>query len=199
MKKLLLTSVCFLFLMAGALAQTTSGTFALGGGISFTASTEETTGEDQKTTQFQFIPSAGYFVADNLMVGINLNLLSQKGKQGTAETKFSQFAVGPFARYYMFTSNEKFAFTGEAGLSFGSNKYTPSTGNEQKGSSINFYISPGFAYFLNDRWGLDFQLQGITYTSTDPNKDVDNDKENSFTIGANFFNPELGFRYYFAR
>ena len=199
MKKLLLTLVCFLIVTFGVMAQTGQGTVALGGNISFTASTQETSTEDQKTTQVQFVPSAGYFVADNLMVGLHLGLSSSKTKQGNSETKSSEFAVGPFARYYMFTSNDKFAFTGETGLLFGSTKYTPTTGNESKGSSIYFYISPGFTYFLSDHWGLDFQLQGISFTSSDPNKDTDNDKNNSFTIGAEFFNPSLGFRYYFSR
>jgi outer membrane protein len=199
MKKLLLTLVCFLMLTIGTMAQTTSGSIALGGGVSFTSTTQETGAQDTKTTQVQFIPSAGYFVADNFMVGLNLGLASSKTKNGTAETKSSEFAVGPFARYYMFTSNDKFAFTGEAGLLFGSDKFTPTSGNEQKGSSMNFYISPGFTYFLSEKWGLDFQLQGISFTSTDPNKDVDNDKRNSFTIGAEFFNPSLGFRYYISK
>jgi outer membrane protein len=196
MKKLLLTLVCFFMLFFGARAQTSHGSLSLGGAISFTADTQETSSEDQKSTEFRFIPSAGYFVADNLAVGLNLGLSSSKTKQGSSESKTNSFAVGPFARYYMFTSNDKFAFTGEAGLLFGSRKNTPTTGNEVKGSSVYFYISPGFTYFFNEKWGLDFQLQGISYSTTDPNKDADNDKYNSFSIGTDFFNPTLGFRYY---
>jgi outer membrane protein len=183
----------------GALAQTSSGTVAVGGGIRFTSVTQETGAQDSKTTQVLFRPNVGYFVANNFMVGVNLDLSSSKTKTGTGESKNSGYNVGPFARYYMFTSNEKFAFIGEAGLLFGSSKYTPTSGNEQKGSSVNFYISPGFTYFLSEKWGLDFQLQGIEFSSTDPNKDVDNDKRNTITIGAEFFNPFLGFRYYISR
>ena len=196
MKKLVLTIIGFSLFIVGAQAQTTAGSLMFGGNIRFTSTTQETTTQDQKSSQFQFLPSAGYFVADNLAVGVNVDLSTSKTETGNATSKYSSFTAGPFARYYMFTSNEKFAFTGEAGVNFGGTKFTPNTGNETKGSSLNVYISPGFTYFLSEKWGLDFQLQGISFSSTDPNKNVDNDKSNSVSIGANFFTPSLGFRYY---
>ena len=196
MKKLFFTLVCFCFVLTGAVAQTAQGSLTFGGAISYTSATQETPTQDAKSHSFQFIPSAGYFVIDNLAVGVNLGLSTS---ENSANTKTNNFLVGPFARYYVFTANEKFAFTGEAGLLFGNGKTTPAIGNELKTSSVNFYLSPGFTYFFTESWGLDFQLEGISFTSTDPNKNADNDKRNSVTVGANFFNPSLGFRYYIGR
>lgn len=198
MKKIWMTFILIggLFSIAGA--QTVQGTLTVGGGISYSSSKDENIyGGEVKSSTFSFRPSIGYFVVDNLVIGANIGLVSGKQEQGASELKQSEFQVGPFARYYKFTSNERFAFMAEAGLLFGSAKQTSTGGFEQKGSSTSFYLSPGFTYFLTDKWGLDLQLQGISFYSSDPNKDVDNDKESGVTIGAEFFNPTLGVRYFF--
>lgn len=197
MKKIWMTFILIGGLFSMAMAQTVQGTFTVGGGVSYSSGKEENIyGGEVKSSTFSFRPSIGYFVVDNLAVGVNLGLTSGKQEQGSSTYKTSEFQVGPFARYYVFTSNERFAFMAEAALLFGSDKQE-SGGFEQKGSSTTFYLSPGFTYFLTDRWGLDLQLQGISFYSSDPNKDVDNDKESGVTIGADFFNPVLGVRYFF--
>lgn len=197
MKKIWMTFILIGGLFSLAEAQTVQGTFTVGGGVSYSSGKEENIyGGEVKSSTFSFRPSIGYFVVDNLAVGVNLGLTSGKQEQGSSTFKTSEFQVGPFARYYVFTSNERFAFMAEAALLFGSDKQE-SGGFEQKGSSTAFYLSPGFTYFLTDRWGLDLQLQGISFYSSDPNKDVDNDKESGITIGAEFFNPSLGVRYFF--
>lgn len=197
MKKTTLIFAVLISTMVTAWGQTTQGSLAFGGGIRY--SSTKTDYYSQETTEFSFQPSAGYFVADNLAVGITLSMTSEKYDYGTGNNKTNNLVAGPFARYYKFTSNEKFAFTGEVGFMFGSNKFKPSAGTETKGGSTNFYIAPGFTYFLSDKWGLDLQLRGITYSSSDPNKDVDNDKSSSFTFGIQSFSPSLGFRFYLSK
>lgn len=197
MKKIWMTFILIGGLFSLAEAQTVQGTFTVGGGVSFSSGKDQNPYGEIKSSTFSFRPSLGYFVVDNLAVGVNLGLTSGKQEQGGTTFKTSEFQVGPFARYYVFTSNERFAFMAEAAVLFGSDKQEYSNGGEQKGSSTTFYLSPGFTYFLTDRWGLDLQLQGISFYSSDPNKDVDNDKESGVTIGAEFFNPVLGVRYFF--
>lgn len=194
-KTITIFSFIFTSLVTYTQAQTSQGSLSLGGGISITSEKDENPGEDVKTTIVRFSPSVGYFVVDNLAVGLNLDLTSRKRE----DDKYSDLLIGPFARYYKYTSNEKFAFYGEVGFLFGSTKNEPDGQDEIKGSLFNFYISPGFAYFFNEKWALDLRLQGISYSSEDPNKDRDDDKENTFTFGANSFNPTLGFRYFIGK
>jgi hypothetical protein len=195
MKKTTLIFAALLGAFTTVWSQTTQGSLTLGGGFRFTSDKADYYSE--QTTSFNFQPSAGYFVVDNLAVGLTLSMTSTKYEFiNNGGSKRSEFVVGPFARYYKFTSNEKFAFTGEAGFLFGSNTFKPNNGTETKGGSTYFYIAPGFTYFLSEKWGLDFQLRGITFSSTDPNKDVDNDKSSSFSFGIQSFSPSLGFRFY---
>jgi hypothetical protein len=197
MKKIILIFTAVVGTLATAWGQTTQGSLTLGGGIRYSSDEEDY--YSQKTTEFSFQPSVGYFVADNLAVGLMLSMSSEKYNYGSGDNKTNDLVVGPFARYYKFTSNEKFAFTGEVGFLFGSTKFKPPVGNETKGGSTYVYVAPGFTYFLSEKWGLDFQLRGITFSSSDPNKDVDDDKSSSFTFGFESFNPSLGFRFYVSK
>lgn len=193
MKNFLTLVTLFAISLGFAQAQTTAGNIMVGGTFMITSDKQETAGEDIKSSSFTFNPSVGYFIQDNLAIGADL--LIRTGKNG--EDKNSAFSFGPFARYYMFTSNDKFAFYGQGGLRFGSTKIEPDGADEIKGGTFQFYISPGFAYFFNEKWALDLQLDGISYYSEDPNKDSDSDddKESSFQFGVSSLSPRLGFRY----
>jgi outer membrane protein len=185
-------SICVLAAgVAGyAQAQTSAGN------IGYTSQKQETGGDDQTRNTFSFTPSFGYFVADNFAVGLNLEYSSEKDENlDVIDTKTSTILFEPFARYYIFTPNEKFAFFAEGGLGFGSTKVDPDQGDETKSGTFRFRVSPGFAYFISDKWSLDFELSGISYTTYDRNKDVDDDKYSVFTFGVDSFNPTLGFRY----
>ncbi|SKC66830.1 porin family protein [Ohtaekwangia koreensis] len=199
MKKLLTILLSLGAFMSTVYAQTSQGNLSFGGAIGYTSETEEDGGEDDKTSQFRFAPSVSYFIADNLAIGADLSLVTQKRDDGFGgDDKYTEIAVGPLVRYYMFTSNDKFAFYGQAGFRFGSGKYEPDGLDETKSSSFDLYISPGFSYFFNEHWALDLQLQGISYRTEDPNTDgdADDDKTKTFTFGVDSFNPSLGFRYF---
>ncbi|MBX2915910.1 MAG: porin family protein [Cyclobacteriaceae bacterium] len=193
--------LAMMFVSAGLWAQTTAGSISLAGGLEYSSNKSENVygNVDYSSSSLNFRPSAGYFVIDNLEVGLQLGIGSGKSQyEGSAETKNSTFQVGPFARYYKFTSNERFAFTGTLSFQIGSG--TSSTGqNELKTGSTSVSLVPGFTYFLSDKWALDFQLQGIGFTSYDPNKDVDNNNQNTFTFGASSLSPSLGFRFFITK
>ncbi|HEY9006090.1 MAG TPA: porin family protein [Ohtaekwangia sp.] len=197
MKKLITVLLSFGAFMSTVYAQTSQGSLMFGGGIGYTSQRQETSGEDRKYSQVEFSPSVGYFVIDNLSVGLDLSLSSSKTDDGFGgDDKVKTFLAGPFVRYYKFTSNDKFAFFGQAGFQFGTTKTEPDGANETKSGTFNFYISPGFSYFFNEHWAMDLQLQGIEYTSYDPNKDAKNDKRSTFTFGVNSLNPTLAVRFF---
>ena len=185
----------------GLQAQTTQGSLTLGGSIGYNSTKEKNNylNSDYESSYFQFSPNVGYFVVDNLEVGLNLGIsFGKAGYEILDPTKTTTFSAGPYARYYKFTSNERFAFTGALGVSFGSGKSSTET-TESKTSNFGVSIAPGFVYFLTDKWGLDFQLEGIGFSSLDPNKDVDDDNRNVFSFGLSSLSPSLGFRYYIAK
>ncbi|MCF8237683.1 MAG: hypothetical protein K9I85_05975 [Saprospiraceae bacterium] len=69
-----------------------AGTMMLGGDISFTSTSYDDV--DDAVTQFSFAPSFGYFVIDNLGIGLMLNVT-------TVKDSYSIFGVGPYVRYYV--------------------------------------------------------------------------------------------------
>lgn len=198
MKKIMYAILAMMFIAPAAWAQTTQGSKSVGGGFEYYSNKQENIygNYDYESSSFEIMPQVGYFIIDNLEVGVLLNYTS--GKSGYTQldpTKNSSFSVGPFARYYKFTSNERFAFTGTFSVSFGSGK-TSYQNAESKTGNMGVFISPGFTYFFSEKWGLDFQLQGIGFTSYDPNKDVDDDNSKTITFGVSSFTPSIGFRFF---
>jgi len=184
-------------------AQTIKGTKVVGGGLQLQIEkAQDYENSETKTTDFSFIPSVGYFVIDNLAVGININYSTSKTENtflnNTNTTKSSSFAIGPFARYYMHTSNEDFVFYGQVTALFGSGKETDTNDNKTKTSSFDMALSPGLAYFFNEHWSVELGFRGIGYNKQDPDKDTEDDEYSTFQIGLNSLMPStLGFRYYF--
>lgn len=197
MKKI---SVLCLFVLAttvATLAQTSKGTISIGGNISVNATRSENNGNEIKNSTFTFAPGVGYFVADKFMVGAELSFSQSKTDAPNNHTGQTNFSLGPFARYYIFTKNEQFGFYGQAGFSFGAGKWDPNVGNDTKSRSFGTYLRPGFTWFPTEHWGVDFQVTLLSFNSTDPNKDNDDDKVNTVNFGLNTLSPSLGVRYYF--
>jgi outer membrane protein len=64
---------------------------------------------DMKESQFEFNPSAGLFISDNIAIGVALGLETRKNKRGSLpELKTKAFAVGAFGQYY-FTPQDQFS------------------------------------------------------------------------------------------
>lgn len=177
-------------------AQTSSGNMMVGGTLEF-SSTSRQGGSFNDGTSITFSPSFGYFIQDNLVVGSSLTLSSSRIGTGADKTINSSFGLGPFARYYKFTSNENFAFFGQAGLSFAFEKTDPSAGGVTKSNSITFSVAPGAAYFFNQHWAIELAITGFVFRSSDPDTSNNNDKVNTVELGLSSFSPTFGFRYHF--
>jgi hypothetical protein len=197
MKKLIL--IPFICVTCFAFAQTVKGSKAIGGGFTYSKTTEPAyLSEEESSSSFDITPGFGYFLADGFMLGLNLGYSSGKTIAFGSETTSSGFQVGPVARYYKHTSNESFAIYGQLSFLYGSGKETDTGNNETKNSSMDIAVSPGLAYFFNNHWAVELGFRGIGYYSSDPNKDVDNDNTNTFEIGLNSFLPStLGLRFHF--
>lgn len=190
--------VVILFMIWGtfAQAQTQPGNFMVGGNLS-TYSQTFNSNNDLKIKGTTFAPAFGYFFAENMAAGLTLSVSSSESGTNLSKEETTSFSAGPFFRYYLFTSNENFAFFGHAGFQAGTGKRDFTPGGETNTSSFQFSLSPGFAYFFNQHWAAEFSVTGLAYRSEDPDKDTDDDTVTRFDFGISSLSPALGFRYHF--
>ncbi|HTF17584.1 MAG TPA: outer membrane beta-barrel protein [Chryseolinea sp.] len=199
MKKFTTVWVLLLCVSTLCVAQTSSGNWAIGGSVQFSGSNNQNNGNEVKSTTYTFAPSVGYFVIDQLMVGAFVDMSISRQEDDNNTYKQSTFGIGPFLRYYKFTQNEQFAFFGEFGFDYGSGKSEQNGDDPTKSRTFGMYLAPGFTWFPTSHWGIDFQVNLLSFSSYDPDKDDDDDKVNSFNFGLNTFSPSLGVRYYFGK
>jgi len=165
-----LVLVLLLFLSSSIVfGQLEKGNFFFQGSSSIGFSSEKytyisggTSTESSKTTHFGFKPKVGYFVIENLPVGlaINVNTYKTKGIDTDNESNSNNFVIGPFARYY-FLPQDKLKPTVEISAGFGSSKdkYTSSGyTSESKYGIFEFSIGAGASYFITDNIAFDILL-----------------------------------------
>ena len=160
MNKLLFLSALF-FVVSFSFAQTKQGNFILGGAFNGEFGTNKTSHTYNNTTttisnnysNIEFNPKFGYFVANNLAIGINLGV-------GTYRTdgnlNSSNLSVGPFMRYYL-----PIKLFGEAYIGYRNQKYfdnIPYTAN-----GIDFSVGGGFACFIGKKVALEPTLKYAGY------------------------------------
>lgn len=207
MRKLFLIAV-FAGGISLAHAQTDQGTIMLGGGLNFNTASSKTAGVDNgTTTSFGIRPNVGYFISDNLAIGLGLGFNSSTTKTPTAgggtgndETVTSEFTVSPFVRYYSEIGDKAGAFL-QGSVNFGSDKskFTPAGGAtaESKGSSIGVGISPGVYWFITNHIGLESTIGGISFESS-KSKNAANVETKGSNFGLNLNTTlTVGLNYYF--
>lgn len=209
-----------------------AGTVSLGGGIGYSSTTNKsgytannvTYSNESTGSQFSFSPSVGYFVVDNLEVGLYTGYSAFRrpyNKSSPAQTfvraeldPTTTLGVGIFARYYkMFT--EQFGVTGTLNGGYQSQKSYEYGGNsnsgtilEFKGSGYNVALTPAVVFFPIPKLGLSASIGSLGYSrlnfdyATSPNNPEPAGFESkSSTFGARFGLDQLQFggTYYFGR
>ncbi len=171
MKKTLLT-LCAVALGAGAFAQTEKGHIVLGGSsnLGFTSGKQDNDADDA-TTNFGLNVAGGYFIMDNLAVGLLIGFESEK----TGDVSASGFGIGPVVRYYL-----PMKVFGQLSYQFGSQKtdtgdfdFTYTTGD--------LGIGVGYAAFVNDHVAIEPM---IAYHMTSA-KPEEGDSVNGGSFGLN--------------
>ncbi|WP_319590181.1 outer membrane beta-barrel protein [uncultured Draconibacterium sp.] len=171
MKKALVLLAVLLIGGANVFAQTEKGDFLLGAGtsldfsfLSSQVSTDSYESDKVKNNSFEFTPCVGYFLANNLVVGIDFLTSNATEKEDGDKYKTSTFAVGPFARVYMGSTNVK-PFL-HAGFGFGKNTEEYNSSNagysdEKIKSNLTTYdVGGGVSFFLTPKVALEV---GISY------------------------------------
>ena len=189
MRKLLLT-IAIAVIGITVNAQTEKGNWVVGGSttVSFgsTKSTIEDTDIELKISEIQIIPSLGYFVIDNLAVGIDLTFSYTKFEDdfgalfGESESEESSLAAVLGGTYYFQTNDDKL----KPYVGIGGGLVYNSIGEEDADKDNGFALSgkAGLAYFLNDSIAIDF-IVNYRYISL-KNKEIEDLKTKSSNIGV---------------
>ncbi|TGE14933.1 autotransporter outer membrane beta-barrel domain-containing protein [Hymenobacter elongatus] len=168
-------------------AQTTAGTVLLGGSFGFASGTTKntssfsTSAQETKSSSYSLAPRVGYFLADNLAVGLQLDFSRSKSKYTSAavpnqsayntESTSTGYQIGPFVRYYKMLG-DKAGFYGQlmAGYSRSEGESTTETPfalhSEQKSKGYYASFTPGFVFFPTDKLGLEVSVGNLGYGSS---------------------------------
>lgn len=198
-----------LLLAAGALpAQyTAQGNFMMGTTLGFSAASSTITQdkgsgdvatENPTYTQFSFAPSVGYFVIDNLALGIGLDYTFNQIKNKSRSTnKDSDLLFGPFARYYLPVSDDMSFFL-EANFGFGNSSDNQEVGGVPQNINTNIFavgIGPGFTIFSSEAVGIE-TLVKYNFARSDFDTSIGGVRAKT-TTKTNQFDFSVGFRFYF--
>ena len=165
-----------------------AGTVSLGGNIGYarytstnsfnslngTTNTAETT-----SSQFTFSPAVGFFVADNLALGLNLGYTStRKGyttltpTPGVTRTELdptTTLRLGVYGQYYKMLT-EQFGVLGTLGAGYQNLRdynYSSNSGNsviqEFKGSGYYADLTPGIIFFPIPKLGLSASIGSLAF------------------------------------
>lgn len=218
MKKLLLASAIALFGLSNA--QIAQGTTYLSGSVGY--SQVETNNGNNKTENFNVLPTVGYFVGTNLAVGLGIGYQTQKDTNisttvlpnttivTTNEVKQPAFVVAPFVRKY-WTLGDKLYIFGQLAVPMqfgkteventsvatsGSTTATTSTSTEAKYTQVGVTVKPGLDYFLNKNWSIEATIGEFGYNNYKPK---DGNATNNYNFGLNLSSVTFGVKYVFAK
>lgn len=188
MKKLLLTAAA---VFAFGFANAQEGGFAKGDAfISGTVAFSNTKMGDVKADTYQLSPAVGYFVTENIALGLGVNFAkSEMEFEGNdVEVKSTGASVGAS---YFFTPSKPFSLLAGLGVSY--NKA------DVAGVDLNTFgvaLAPGFNYFISKNFAVNANIGVLGYTSQ--KFDVDGaEATNTFALGLNGSNLNFGLTYKF--
>ena len=190
MKKLLILSLLVASAGATHAQSIPAGTISLGGNVGYSRSSSKTSsgsGSNSFTTettnsQFSIEPSVGYFVKDNLAIGLSLGYSAVRNNStyysavpgGYNQPELdptTRFRIGAFAQYYHMLT-EQFGFTGLLGAGYQSthiyNYNDFGTGRpvavDYKGSGYYASLTPGIVFFPIPKLGLGASIGSLGYS-----------------------------------
>lgn len=183
-------------------AQVQRGKVTLGGGFRIGTDKVSNAGSTgSKTNTYSVEPRAGYFVSDRFLIGAGFSVtLKDLDVNGQTQNE-TQFAIGPFGRYYVPLA-KSFFFFGEAGLNYSTQKSTikiPALSDtEWTVNGFAAHISPGFAFFPARNIGIEFKIDAFEYRRMKQKSNgAEQGKTSAFSVGTDLFTPMIGLQFYF--
>lgn len=228
MRKLFSTgALCALATVAYAQTTIKAGTVQLGGNIGYTQQNSDVpqsfytgsgyinTTQHTRSRNFGISPAAGYFVADNIAIGLSLahsvSSLTYSYDSSYAvgnEQRTSQIGIGAFVQYYqMLTDQFGLAGTLNAGYNHITQRFSSGgSTNDRKGNGFSAAITPSIVFFPIPKFAIGASVGGINYAystskSTESSVGFNDGTSTGSLFGANFGLSYLAFSgtYYIGR
>ena len=143
-----------------------SGSFGINAGTS-KSFVDDADSDGPSTFGLSVKPRVGYFIMDNVAVGLGIGPESYRVKTpGTPEviTSAFSFEFNPFARYYFIETGNLSLFA-EGGMDLGIGKQKTKTGGTTADGpntfDIMFYLSPAIEYSLSDKISIEAIIGGV--------------------------------------
>lgn len=198
MKKVLLTAAAvFAFGFANAQEKNESSEGFENGDVflsgSFNISSKKYSENDNfKENEFTVAPKIGFFVTDNIALGLGLGLSSLKieEEEGDPEFKVNNTTISGFGRYYSSPAS-KFSVFGQLSVEYSTLKF-----GSTKVNSFGFELAPGVSYFLNKHFALEATWGALSYATAKVDLPFA-ESSNAFELGLNLDDINLGLVYKF--
>lgn len=142
-----------------------------------------------KMTTLNFLPKVGYFVINNLALGLDASIVSYNEKYGNSggTSSMTYFGLGPFVRYYI-PGNKVMPFFEISSL-FGSanSKYKSGTySSSDKNSVTSLGGGAGLAVKLGDKVTFDMMAGYNSFTEKARENNPDDERTVQGTISLRF-------------
>lgn len=186
MRKLLLLSA---MLLVGTLAfaQTQKGQVQLGGSFNFNKQDLD----PGESTNFNFVPQAGYFVSDLTSIGITLNISSSDFEVPGFDAERNLFEFGVFARFHK-SVTDNFYFFLQPSLSFGSGENDNIGGGSTDLNTTSIRVSPGAMYFVTPKIAMEMRVGSVFYEQVKETTAGNEVNINNYGLLFNLANVSLG-------
>ncbi|PLX22402.1 MAG: hypothetical protein C0599_06475 [Salinivirgaceae bacterium] len=170
--KITLTGLLIIF-MFNAIAQTEQGKWLIGGDARLdlsltTTSYSEYFNDSKENLNVNFSPKVGYFVLDNLVLGVEVPLAYETiGNPGYGSGKLKTFSMAgaPFARVYFLSGKVNPFAALQVGYGFSKSK-----GAYESNSKLLLYqVGGGFSAFITDNIAFDVELGYASFKSSPDN------------------------------
>ncbi|TAG29825.1 MAG: hypothetical protein EAZ35_09380 [Sphingobacteriia bacterium] len=156
----------------------TKDNWMFGGSFSISHSKVTFQNDANLSTQIITNPKVGYFLANNLAIGIVSKFGWQHEKSAFSSTRYTNFGIGPFCRYYFLPLENRTNLLIEGSSTYNIYKYSLST---TASKYLDYSLLAGPVVFLNSSVGLEIL---VGYNSI---KEVDSKRGRiSFNIGIQY-------------
>ena len=214
-------SIVLALLFTSVFGQIEQGAMFVGGTFSYSNSEGETTLNGQSfdgpnITSFLIAPSFGYMLTDNIGLGIRggydsetltYTVVYSGGGVPPAEVEEEdqtiESAIGLFGRYYIPVAGDQLFFHLDLGFDIGSGTKTSirtptRTSTETDLSSLRVGLTPGFDYFVGEKWAIEANWGFLGYESMGTEDEGGFETStNEVNVGVDFTSFTLGARWYF--